>query len=283
MTANQLAAKVQHLAPASHSAFKLITLLGRSAINNDEIVRVLKYDTSLTAKLLRTCNSVFFGFDEPVASVEQAVLVLGHKQILRILFAIAFNSTMTVPLPGYAADANELWHHSLVTAFNCEHLAQTDLMDGVEPSVAFTAGLLHDIGKLALDEVLGKDTQTAIRSRIELNGQSCAEAEREIIGTDHAQVGASLLQMWKLPPEIIEAVENHHRPMAIPQLRLSALVHVADCLAHIMGSSVGWDSFAIRVDGGVARALELTPDRTEQLLITAHGSLEEVELLEAMK
>ncbi len=280
MTANEIAAKVQRLTPASQSVHRLITLLGRPAINNDEIVRVLKYDSAITARLLRACNSSFYGFDEPVASVEQAVLTLGHREILHMVFSIAYKGALAAPLPAYAAQANELWRHSLATALNCELLALMGPPQEVESSIAFTAGLLHDIGKLALNEVLPNESQTAIRHLVKGNGRSCAEAEREVIGTDHAEVGAALLSMWKLPPEIVEAVANHHNPVLNPRPQLSAIVHTADCLSHLTGSTAGWDSFAGRVADGVTDALEFTRAKMERLIVVSRSSLAQAELSE---
>lgn len=279
MTASELVEKVKNLAPAPHTALKLVALLDRPAVDNEEIVQVLKFDNVLTAKLLRACNSPFYGFSEPVASVEQAVLILGHQQILRLLFAIAFNSTMSLPLPGYAGEAKELWRHSLVTALACETLANDELPVEAESAVAFTAGLLHDMGKLALNQVLEEGAQQAIRLRIREYGQSWSEAEQQVIGTDHAEVGALLLQKWKLPEEIVEAAANHHHPVCKPRPRLSSVVHSADCLAHLMGSTFGWEAFAVRVDDNVADALHLTPAKVEEFLVSAHSSLAQADYL----
>ena len=100
MTANEIIAKAKNLTPVSHSAMNLVGMLDQPAIGNDDVVRVLKFDNVLTAKLLRACNSPFFGLEEPGSSVEQAVLILGHQQILHITLSIAFSSSMAAPLPG---------------------------------------------------------------------------------------------------------------------------------------------------------------------------------------
>ena len=113
MTATEIIHKVKNLPPVSQAALKLVNLLEQASISNDEIVAVIKCDNVLTAKLLRACNSPYFGLDDPVASVDQAVLLLGHQQILHIVLTLAFGSAMVVPLPGYAVEANELWRHSL--------------------------------------------------------------------------------------------------------------------------------------------------------------------------
>jgi HD-like signal output (HDOD) protein len=100
MTANELIAQVKHLAPVSNAAMNLMGMLDRPGIGNEDVVQVLKFDNVLTAKLLRACNSPFYGLEEPVSSVEQAVFILGHQQILHIVLSIAFSSSMVTPLPG---------------------------------------------------------------------------------------------------------------------------------------------------------------------------------------
>jgi putative nucleotidyltransferase with HDIG domain len=282
MNATELIAKVKNLAPVSQSALKLVGLLDQPAISNEDIVQVLKFDTVLTAKLLRACNSPFFGLEEPVSSVEQAVLILGHQQILHIALSIAFSSTMAAPLPGYAAEARELWQHSLVVAMASENIARKSTALSVDAPVAFTAGLLHDIGKVVMNQVLTLDARTTLLDRIASNGQSRTEAERETIGVDHADVGKCLLETWRLPDNIIEAVGNHHHPVSRPDPKLSCLVHTANCLAHVIGSNLGWEAFAERADAGAIEVLDINQLKLDELVVDAHESMSQVEQLMQM-
>jgi HD-like signal output (HDOD) protein len=241
MTPNEIIAKVKNLPTVSQAALRLVGLLDQPAISNDDVVVVLKYDNVLTAKLLRACNSPYFGFDEQISSVEQAVLILGHQQILHMVLSLAFGGVMSTSLPGYAIEAKELWSHSLTTAVAAEQLVKSGLPIETEPPVAFTAGLLHDIGKLALNQVLDVGAQLAIRD------------------------------------EIVEAVANHHQPVTAPEPKLSAIIHVSDCLVHQIGSNLGWDSYAIIADARANEALGITPDKLEGLMISVHDSAAQVE------
>lgn len=277
MTAPEIINKVKNLPPISQAALKLVNLLEQAAISNDEIVQVIKCDNVLTAKLLRACNSPYFGLDEPVASVDQAVLMLGHQQILHIVLTLAFGSAMVVPLPGYAVEANELWRHSLLTATAAEIVAADAGDLNVDLPVAFTVGLLHDIGKLALSQAITPEVQSQIRQCIEQQGCARTEAEARILGTDHAEVGACLLKSWNLPEEILEAVANHHHPVCQPRPRLSVVAHMANCLAHLAGSAPGWDAFAVRVDPQAVAALELDQMRLEGLVVEVRSAFERVD------
>jgi putative nucleotidyltransferase with HDIG domain len=277
MTAQELVAKVKNLPPVPHAALKLVSLLEQPAVSNTEVVQALRCDNVLTAKLLRACNSPYFGLAEPVASVDQAVFILGHQQILHIVLTIAFGSAMVVPLPGYAVEASELWRHSLVTAIGGEIIANefTDL--NVEPPAAFTAGLLHDIGKLVLSQTLTADLQAEVRRRIEQDSFSRAEAEKAVLGTDHGEVGALLLQSWHLPDDLVEAVANHHQPVLKPRPRLSVVTHLANCIAHLAGSAPGWDGYAMRISNEVVERLEITPEQVEKLVINVRESSDRVD------
>ena len=277
MTAQELVAKVKNLPPVPHAALKLVSLLDQPAVSNTEVVQALRSDNVLTAKLLRACNSPFFGLAEPVASVDQAVFLLGHQQILHIVLTIAFGSAMVVPLPGYAVEASELWRHSLVTATASEMIANefTDL--NVEAPVAFTVGLLHDIGKLVLNQTLTADLQAEIRGQIEHNKLDRSEAEKAVLGTDHGEVGALLLQRWHLPDDLVEAVANHHHPVLKPRLRFSVVTHLANCVAHLSGSAPGWDGYAVRINNEVVTSLEITPEQIEHLVINVRESFDRVD------
>jgi putative nucleotidyltransferase with HDIG domain len=277
MTAQELVVQVKNLPPISYAALKLVNLLDQPAVSNDDVVQVLKYDNVLTAKLLRACNSPYFGLEDSVSSVDQAVFLLGHQQILHIVLTLAFGSAMVIPLPGYAVEANELWRHSLVTATAAETVVSQITELNVEPAVAFTVGLLHDMGKLVMGQVLTPELQADIRRRVEQEHLSRSEAEKAVLGTDHSEVGACLLQEWRLPEEIVEAVANHHHPVLEPRPRLSVVTHLANCIAHLAGSAPGWDGYAVRVDDRVATTFEITGDKLENIVIAVRESFDTVD------
>ena len=98
-----------------------------------------------------------------------------------------------------------------------------------------------------------------------------------MLGTDHAEVGACLLNDWRLPAAIVEGVAHHHCPVVTPAPGISAVVHVANCVAHLLGSAPGWDGFAVRAEEPVVEALGLTPEGIEQIVISIHDSLQKAD------
>ena len=281
--AQQLVARVKNLPPVSSAALKLVSLLDQPEADNDAIVNAIRCDNLLTAKLLRACNSPYFGLEEAVASVDQAVLIMGHQQILHIVLTLAFGSTMVVPLPGYAVEASELWRHSLITASAAEIIAVETTGMTIEKPVAFTVGLLHDIGKLVMSQALTPDIQSSLRKLIEEEKISRTEAEKRILGTDHGEVGACLLKSWHLPEMILEATANHHNPIIEPVPLMSCVTHLANCLAHLAGSAPGWDGFAVRVNAQAVAALDINEARLEIMVAEVRASFDKVDQFMGMK
>jgi len=282
MTAIALVQRVQNLPPVSEAALKLISLLDKSSVDNSDIVQVLKYDNVLTAKLLRECNSAALGLEEKVSSVNQAVLMLGHEQMLHIVMTLAFGSIMAGSSLTYTMEMSELWQHSLVSAVAAEILLKETPELEASVNVAFTASLLHDIGKLVLAQTVSADEIAEIRDRIERKQISSSQAEKEVIGADHGEVGAALLQSWRLPESIVEAVANHHHPTMQTELRLSTLAHVANAIAHHAKPPAGQTIQDLQINDGVAASLNLDDKKLDEMTVAVRQSFDRVDLFMAM-
>jgi putative nucleotidyltransferase with HDIG domain len=282
MTAITLIQNVKNLPPVSQAALKLISLLDQSSTDNDDVVQVLKYDTVMTAKLLKACNAPAFGLSEPVSSVDEAVFILGHEQILHTVITLAFGSVMTTPSPAFTAGANELWQHSLIAATATETVLGYLPSLNAQPNAAFTAALLHDIGKLVFAQTLSAEQLAEIRDRAERKGISGTDAEKEVLGTDHGETGAVLLQSWRLPEGIVEAVANHHRPVLKPEAPLSVLVHIANAVSHHADPVPGQNSHDLKIADGVAREYGINSEKLETIVAEARQSFERVERFMAM-
>jgi len=214
--------------------------------------------------------------------VDQAVLYLGQTEIYRLVLAISFGSAMGTVLPGYAMEETELWRHSLLVGYATERVLDATRAVTVDPSVSYTAGLVHDIGKTVINHALDAATRTTLRELVEHREHSWLEAEAAVLGTDHAEVGAVLLRKWRLPEAIVEAVANHHQPPTQPAPQLSSIVHLADVLAHEVGASPGWSSFAVRAEEDTVEALGLGSDQIQNLVIATCDAIDEVEQMLAM-
>src|SRR6201996_1121327 len=166
MTPDEIISKVKDLPVVSETARKLPALLNKPELHRDDLVQTIRCDNVLTAKLLRVCNSAEIGLRQPVASLDQAVLLLGHNVIFRTVCALGYGGIMAAPLAGYAVEANGLWSHSVTTGVAAEYLCEIENYGSFQPPIAFTAGLLHDLGKIILNQLLTPKTRTEIRALI---------------------------------------------------------------------------------------------------------------------
>jgi len=266
MTADELIAQAKELPVVSETARKLTIQLNQPDLHRDELVKTLRCDNVLTAKLLRVCNSAECGARAPVVSLDQALLLLGDDTIFRMVCAIGFGGSLGMAAPGYDTEVNGLWTPSLSTGVGAEYLAEVESYGDFLPSAAFTAGLLHDIGKMVLNKVLTPKNRADIRTKIAEQSISRVEAEKAILGADHCEIGACLLKRWALPEPILEAVANHHSPVTRPAVQLSAVVYLANCTAHLCGSSSGWEAHVAQVNQTSAAMLGMDVKEVERII-----------------
>ncbi len=274
MTADEIIARVKDLPVVSETARKLAVQLNQPDLHRDELVETVRCDNVLTAKLLRVCNSADYGVSEPVVSIDQALLLLGDNVIFRMVCAVGFGSSLGAAAPGYDTEANGLWTHSLSTALGAEYLAEVESYGDFLPPTAFTAGLLHDIGKSVISKVLTPKARADIRTKMTGQSLSRIEAEKAVLGADHCEVGACLLKRWSLPEPIIEAVANHHSPVLKPAIQLSAVVYLANCAARLCGTAPGWEAQAIQAKNTAAAVLGMDVEKVEQIVSGIQGAMQ---------
>lgn len=277
MKAAELIAQAKNLQAPSPSVVRLLVLLAQPETDNEDLLQVIEQDSVICAKLLGLCNAAVYGLVTPVSSIEQAVMYLGHSEIHRLAMTAGFGGALSPALKGYAIGEAELWQHSLLTAHVAVLLAGRSPSPVLDPAIAYTGGLIHDIGKIVISRALTPDAQAAVLELVGQKENSLLAAERAVLGTDHAEVGAELLKKWRLPEILIEAVAHHHRPATQPHAKLSTLVHVADLIAHQAGCSPGIGSYATQTDEAALAALGLGPEDLEALVIEAYDTLAEVE------
>jgi len=204
---------------------KLLSKLSDVDANFDEVVEIIAFDPSLTAKLLQICNSAYFGHKSEVNSVADAVSHIGYQAVYLLVAMINGSNCFPQPSP-QGVDAVKLWRHSVLVAFYAKFVAESAEADG---NALFTAGLLHDLGKI----ILGQETAPPDLFRTASDAASLAR-EQAVFGCTHAEVGGALLEEWKLPAAIVAAVRHHHAPReaAEPARRQAACVSLADLIAH---------------------------------------------------
>jgi putative nucleotidyltransferase with HDIG domain len=179
-------------------------------------------DPPLVARILRVANSPFYGMPREIGSMREAIVLLGINRVRDMLFGVCFSKIFPVRHKDF--DYKLFWHHSMAVADCTRQLAN---YTGISPEFAFTAGLLHDIGRLII-VVLFPDAFSRILNE---SGQPLAVTERRIVGFDHMEIGGKAARQWNLPVAIQEAIELHETPPADRSVKsLSLLVYTANLL-----------------------------------------------------
>jgi HD-like signal output (HDOD) protein len=212
-----------------HVVAALLESIDDPEVTIHTVQTIIGKDPALAAKVLRLANSAFYGFPREVATIREAVLVLGLRTVRALALAASAASVMGLALPAYRLGRFALWRHSVLVGTIARRLAR----DGGEKTseIAFAAGLLHDVGKILLDRVLAPH-EAEIHAAAA--AASPAAAERAVLGFDHADVGRLLVAKWRLPEALEAAAGFHHRPGAAPEAYrfLAEAVSCADWLAH---------------------------------------------------
>jgi len=272
--------KIQLLSPAARILPRLLHLLGDPDADSGDVVRLLKYDPSLTAQLLRLCNSACFATSQKVDNLDEAVTRLGYQQIYKLVTRICCETALSTPQPGYGIDPGELWRHSVATAIVGTAIAERT---GEDRNLVFTAGLLHDVGKMALSEMLASQ-YAALVEQIEVRQQSFLEAEKEMFGFDHAEVGGRLLAKWEFSENLVAAVFHHHQPGdAGDHQGLAAHACLANVITHLLGHGYGHHAYALRGHAEALEMLQLGEDDLAALMIASMERLEAEQQLLKLK
>ena len=227
----QLVSQIRKL-PAQPKLHTLVTDELQSANGSmDTVGKLISQEPVMSAKILQVVNSAFFGLTREISDSTESVMVLGAERIKAlILLAGVFSQYSGAKCPGFSPEP--VWSHSIQVGAFARAIALAETKNARAAEAAFTAGLLHDIGKLVLAGNLPEMYDTVQRLKASKNITS-REAELEILGTSHAELGACLLATWGLPLPILEAIAFHHEPARADEhgFTLLAAVHVANVFA----------------------------------------------------
>ena len=262
MQANKIASAIKSFPGMPGTAVKLLALIDDSAMRVSQIEAILRQDPGLTANVLRLANSAFFGIPSKVGSIRQAVILLGLKRLIQMVIAACVSAIMDKSVPGYDLPPGELWRHSIAASVAAEGLVKVLKVEAAEE--IFTAALLHDVGKLVLGDFVKeefKQIETAVSQ-----GISFEMAEKIVLGTNHADVGARILTKWLLPPEIVNAGQFHHAPDASERISsMLDIVHVANFISMMIGIGIGRDGLQHEPSVEVTERLGLQPGHLEKV------------------
>jgi putative nucleotidyltransferase with HDIG domain len=241
--------------------------------NLSTIGDAIQKDPDLTARLLRLANSPFFGFASRLSTVAEAVSLLGIQQIQDMITASSVMEQFR-GVPDTLVNKDSFWRHCLAVGITARLLAMERRLP--KPDKFFVAGLLHDVGRLVLLQQAAEWAQAVFelyqREKILLR-----EAEQKILGYDHQQIAAELLQSWSYPTALVQAVAFHHVPGQSLSKLDSAVVHIADHLVNAMAIGSSGEQFVPPLDDRAWTTLGLETEALAKIIEAVDSQILAVE------
>ncbi len=259
---NALVRQVRDLPALPETVMRVIRLADDPKSGTAAVAKALVSDQALAARVLKLANSAFYGSSRRIATVSDAVVILGMRTTRNLVMAASCEALLESEVAGYGLPRGALLRHSLACASAAQALAKRAKYRGLEE--AFVAGLLHDIGKVVMNTYQREQFSEVLTKAS--GGVTYAEAEQAVFGFDHAEAGACLLERWNLPLSLVSAVQYHHAPLNAPgDSPLPCLVHAADAVCITLGIGLGLDSPACRLQPKALSVLGLTPADFEEV------------------
>jgi len=243
--------------------YRMLDALSDPRLSMAKISQTVSEDPALATKMLKLANSPYYGFQKEVRSVEHAMVLLGVETVKALALGVSIFNTFHDSSDLIGINKAGLWTHFLAVAFCAKQLASIARVS--EPDAAFTSGLIHDIGRLALLRLFPSES-VAVVEMIKDGGLSLPEAEERAFGLDHQAAGSFLARMWSLPDDLQDTIAFHHDRTALDKGDLVGAVYLAEKICKLRG--LGWT--------GEVRVPEISDDELTQFRITS-DQLEEVE------
>ncbi len=265
--------RIQSLGTLPMAVTKLLELMRNPDASLSDFEKVVRPDPALTANLLRVANSAAYRGTAPLTNVKDALGRLGMRGVFEVVTASSLRALMPARLAGYDVDGKTFWRHSVAVGVLSDRLARAASVSS--PHVAFTAGLLHDVGKLVIGAYLGDEAGAGVRFKH--RRLTSVQAEREAFETDHAAVGKAIAEKWGLPSEIVGTTGFHHAPSEAPSASLrmlAATVHISDTLAHVDGFGVDGPTDALSIPSDLLGRLGIDRAKLDRVVRDALPEIE---------
>lgn len=258
--------KIEHLPPFPEVYRKAMQLLKDPAISVDKLIEVIQYDQAITANVLRMCNSAYYRPSKrKIHSLREGLVLLGNNQLKEIISRSTIVQFYQKESKGYDLGRGELWKAAISSALISQIICK--LIGKVEYLEIFTTTLLHDIGKVVLNDFVWEENRRILQL-VQEKGYSFEEAEQNILGMDHAEVGAKIAELWHFPEDMICAIRLHHTPETAPEDdKITPIVYLSDVITLTMGIGVGSDGLCYRAKEGIMKRFSLTSTDLEKIMI----------------
>lgn len=250
---------------------KIISLTENPDSTIKDLENELLKDQSLTSKILKLANSSYYGYARRISTISQAAILLGSQTIKSLVLASAVSQFLIKELPeGYGLEKYDLWHQSQTCAIISRFIAKKLKYEQAEQ--AYIAGLLRDIGKPLLNCYVAQEYEEII-AKVENENKSFIEAEEEILGFNHAEIGAGISKKWNFPQDLVESISYHHYPeLSKIDPKLVSIVHIADSITMMLGVGLGNDGLCYNFSDFALTTLNISEEDINNIIyeVTDH-------------
>ena len=259
--------KVSNLPTLPGIVTRIAEMVDSPETTGRQLGREIAKDQVISAKVLKLVNSGFYGFSEPISTIQHAVTLLGFNTVKSLVLSSTVLDLMKDSLPG-------LWEHSLACARTCSIIAGHIELD--EQEEISTAGLLHDLGKVILRQTMEREFRR-IATYVDRADMLFYQAEEKVLGVNHGEMGGWLLEKWALPPKLVEPIIDHHdfRPNR-DYAENTAILHLADILCRAQAFGSGGDRKIPRLAPNVLETLKLTIDDVCEIMERMQEELRDI-------
>ncbi|HRU39574.1 MAG TPA: HDOD domain-containing protein [Candidatus Goldiibacteriota bacterium] len=270
----KILSRIKALPTLSLVVAKVIQVVSNPLTSASDLSAIITVDQALTAKVLRLANSAFYGFPFRIKNITQAVSILGFDTIRNLALTVSVYKVFTGEA-GAEFSHSEFWKHCVGVAICANLLAKK--IKYRSPEGAFTAGLLHDIGKTFFDQYMHKEFREALKYAKE-NRVSMEEAEKLKIGLDHSLAGKWMAEKWNLPPELKSGIASHHHPeLEEEETVMANIIFAANILCKKKGVGFSGDDIIMPFSQEARELLELDEESEAQLMNALDKELKEAE------
>ncbi len=256
---------IARLKPIPQTVHRIMHLAQNPDTDTDELAKAVACDPMLTANLLKDANSAYYGRPGKFETVQQAVVFLGAVETVKLVLIAGCRDNLSKAQGGYDLQEGELWRYSLSSATLAKAVAQKT--GAVDSQFVFTVAMIKDIGKVVLSQYVSEKYEK-IRLLVDGGTHSFREAEKAVLGIDHAELGAMAAKIWQFSPKMVDIIRHHHHPLECRQsAREAAAVYMGDLLCMMLGTGVGADGLAYRFQQQAIDLLGLSDSDIQMLLV----------------
>jgi len=256
---------IDQLPPLPEVATKVINMVNNPDVSFKQVAVEISKNQAMTANILKLCNSAYFSKGNEITSIDRAIVTLGLKEVKDIVLLVAAKPVLEKPVIGYDLGQGDLWKQGLSVATMSRDIAlnkkRKDIAD-----VVFTGGIIHNVGKVVIALYVQQGFME-ILNRVQEKGITFHEAEKDVLGFNHQEVGEKILEKWNFPPVLRSIVRFYQDPELAPaahQLEVS-IVHIANAICLMGGVGIGSDGLYHEMKDQAIKKVGLTQNDLESL------------------